>query len=306
MSDKEPPPQPEPSEPEAEAVHRRRISVAWVAPIIAAVLAVVLIVDTLRSKGPQITIRFEDATGISDSPGHDVQVRFKGVPVGKVDSFSLTDDLRHVAVKVTLNADAEAFARRGARFWIERPQITLSGVRGLGTILSGSFIHGEPGQGKEEYTFDGLSSPPVGGGRTAGLRIVLVDQRLSSLDAGAPIHYRGVEVGEVEGVELAGDARSVRIHVRIEPGYAPLVRRNSVFWNASGIAVKLTLLGIRIDAESLKSLLVPTVSFATPDTPAAAAGDGAAFTLHDKPKDEWKEWSPSIAINPSATNTSIS
>ncbi len=49
-----------------------------------------------------------------------------------------------------------------AKFWVVEPRVTLSGVSGLGTLLSGNYIGFEVGKSdKKQRKFIGLEMPPT-------------------------------------------------------------------------------------------------------------------------------------------------
>jgi paraquat-inducible protein B len=53
------------------------------------------------------------------------------------------------------------------------------------------------------------------------------------------------------------------------------------------------------DVESLKSLIIGGIAFATPEGPdSRPAKDGSLFVLHDTPQKEWLYWMPKISIPP--------
>ena len=275
-----------------------RFSVVWIIPIVTALLAVGLLVESFSQKGPLISLRFDEVTGLADDTGQNTQIKYRGVVVGEVRSIELGRALKGVVLKARLNRKATGLACEGSRFWIVRPEISLTGIEGLSTIVSGSYIQVEPGRGKPKREFIGLKSPPAPGAGEPGLEIVLKAEKLGSLSESSPVLYREVKVGKVQVCELANDARSVDIRVHIDKRYAPLVRKNSVFWNASGISIDASLLGVKIDTESLESLLVAGLAFATPEEPAEVAPRGMVFPLYDRPKKHWQEWAPAIPINP--------
>jgi paraquat-inducible protein B len=133
-----------------------------------------------------------------------------------------------------------------------------------------------------------------------GLNILLKAREVGKLAPGAPIYYRGVQVGQVEESGLASDGSAVQLHAVIGSEYAPLVRANSKFWNCSGITSTMSLMGgLQIKSESVTSILTGGVAFATPDNalmgPKARAG--ASFDLADKPDDAWLAWTPSIPLD---------
>ena len=121
---------------------------------------------------------------------------------------------------------------------------------------------------------------------------------LESLQEHSPIFYRGIQVGEVLGFQLAETAQAVMVRARLRAEYAPLVRLNSKFWNAGGIDVRIGLFkGAEISAQSAQTLLSGGIEFATPTEPGGAAANDAVFDLNEKPKEEWKNWAPSIALH---------
>src|SRR5262249_35742040 len=118
--------------------------------------------------------------------------------------------------------------------------------------------------GPKAYEFAGLDSAPVGLGML-GLKIVLRAERPRSIRANTPVHYRGVEVGVVQNVELAPNATSADVHVLIYERYAGLVRQGSAFWDTSGVNVHGSLLkGVDVDIESLRAIATGGIEFATP------------------------------------------
>ncbi len=96
--------------------------------------------------------------------------------------------------------------------------------------------------------------------------MILQADGLGSITTKNNVFYREIVVGKVSGYELAATADHVLINVEIEHRFAPLVRKNSVFWNASGIDVHFGLFsGAEIHTESLKSILAGGIAFATPN-----------------------------------------
>jgi paraquat-inducible protein B len=90
-----------------------------------------------------------------------------------------------------------------------------------------------------------------------------------------------VKVGQVVAHALAPSAEFVTIKVFIESPYDQQVRRNTRFWNVSGFDVSFDASGVRVETESLISILLGGVAF---DTPSAAPGDpvdaGTGFPLY--------------------------
>ena len=82
----------------------------------------------------------------------------------------------------------------------------------------------------------------------------------------------------------------------IEPAYRHLVRRNSVFWNSSGVDVRLGLDGVRLNADTLSSILTGGISMATPEQPGAAVLTGHRFECLAEAQGRWLEWTPHLPL----------
>ncbi len=271
----------------AALFRRKRISVIWIVPIVAAVVAGWLVYDRVRNVGPAIMIVFEEGQGLQAGQ---TAVRFRGVKIGDVRSVSLTPDGRKVEVRVVLDKSAKNVAREGALFWVVRPEVSAGGLRGLDTLVSGTYIQVEPGRGREQKQFDGLENPPMISSTKPGLEIDLTSPELGSLTLGAPVYYRGMEVGAVEFYSRNEDATQVKVRVRIDTRYAPLVTQNTKFWNAGGLNVSLKLFGVNMSAETMKSLVAGGIAFATPPLPGPPVAKGAVFPLHEKVDEKWPKW----------------
>ena len=280
--------------PRARIRKRRLFRFVWVVPALALVVAAWLVWQHMRAIGPEITIRFPDASGlrVGQTP-----VNYRGVQVGEVIGIDLTDDRRQAVVKVRLRKSAAPLATEGTQFWIVRPQIGLNQVTGLSTVLSGPEINLLPGKGESlQKEFAGLDGAPTAIGMP-GLRLVLRAERPKGVRVNTPVNYRGVEVGLVERIELAPNSASADIHILVHSRYAALVRAGSAFWNASGMQASGGILkGIELELESLRTLYTGSIEFATPSEKAPRVKSGTVFFLHDKPKDEWLNWSPRIPV----------
>lgn len=280
--------------PEAVIVRHNRIKslIIWIVPLIAIGIGIWLIITAFLGKGIPITITFSSAEGIDTNTA----IKYEGISVGDVTSVNLAPDLDGVIVKAKLKRSAEKLARSGSKFWLVHPQIGAGGISGLETIITGNYIAVRPGKGAPGKFFEGLEHPPYSD--YPGLKIMLKSTVLGSLSPGAPVYYREVKVGIVEHCVLANDAQHVNISLNIYEEFAPLVRENSQFWNASGIGMTLSLFGAKIKSESLAAILTGGIAFATPNIKqmGAPVQDGAVFTLYSNPENEWLKWQPIINL----------
>lgn len=274
-----------------------RFPVVWVVPLIALALGGWMIASELKDRGPEITIEFADGSGVAADK---TELQHKGVSVGMVTEVALKPELDGVTVRVRLNKTAASIASEGSLFWVVHPEIGLSGVRGLDTLLTGPRLNVRPGKGPPAEHFIGLERTPPPVLADEGKNFLLQSDRLGSLTTGAGIFYREMKVGVVETSRLADDATGVLIRIHIEAPYADLVRTNTRFWNAGGFSFKVGLLGAELKNTSLSSMLSGGVAFATPEagdkTLAPPAPEGTVFQVAADPDKEWLQWAPKIPL----------
>ncbi|MFO3723555.1 intermembrane transport protein PqiB [Pseudomonas sp. HLMP] len=269
-------------QPAAAQVQSRRwnVSLVWIVPIIALLIGASLVVRSWMQEGPVITISFKTGEGLV---AHKTQVKYRSVVIGEVASVELADDKKSVLATVRLSKEAESFATEGAQYWVVRPRIGAGGVTGVDTLLSGNFIGADAGQSTTPAkAFTGLESPPPITYGEKGKRFTLHAQDLGSLDIGSPIYFRKIPVGQVVSYALQEDGKGVDIGIFIEAPNDAFVTRNTRFWNASGIDLDLGANGLRVNTESLSSILVGGLVFGEPEsaTGAALAEDQQAFELY--------------------------
>jgi paraquat-inducible protein B len=272
----EPPPAAEP--PDAAVSKRRGISIVWLIPLVAALIAGFIGYRAITSQGPTITITFETAEGLQAGK---TKVRYLDVDVGTVETVAIGADLKHIVVTASMVPEARAYLRESTTFWIVKPRVGVGGVSGLSTLLSGAYIGLAPGDGADARRFAGLEEPPQLSANVAGRRYTLRAPTLGSVSRGAPIYYRGIEVGQVLGYSLTPDARALDVTIFVEEPYHELVRTTSRFWNASGINLTTSAAGISLNVASLQALLVGGIEFDTlpSSAPSEVAQAGMQFEL---------------------------
>ena len=126
---------------------RTRVPVVWIIPIVAALVGVGIVVQQYLSEGPTIRLSFRAAEGIE--PGKTF-IKYKDVEIGKVTAVALSKDFSKIVVTAKMAKHAEGLLVEDTRFWIVKPRVTLSGVSGLGTLLSGNYIGIEPGKSRRK------------------------------------------------------------------------------------------------------------------------------------------------------------
>ncbi|KVE39828.1 PqiB family protein [Burkholderia sp. TSV86] len=237
-------------------------SLVWLVPLVAALIGIGLVVKSVLDRGPDITISFRSAEGLE--PGK-TQVKYKDVEIGMVKAIKLSNDLSHVLVDVQLKKEAERFAAKDSRFWVVRPRVGASGVSGLGTLLSGAYIGADAGRSDDTVrSFTGLETPPAVTGDQKGTQYVLRGDSLGSIDIGSPVYYRRVQVGQVVGFSLDKEGTGVTFNVFVNAPYDQYVGLNSRWWQASGVDLQLDSSGLKLNTQSLATVILGGLAFQAP------------------------------------------
>ncbi|MBK1880879.1 intermembrane transport protein PqiB [Luteolibacter pohnpeiensis] len=267
-----------PATPEYKAAQRWNI--IWVVPILAILIGGYLVYRSFASQGPLAEVRFETADGIIAGQ---TEVRCRSVLVGKVEDVKLSKDLKSVMISLRIDPESESLLRDGTQFWVVRPRVSVSDISGLGTLITGAYIELDPGSGGELKTsYIGRETPPATSRSIPGRRLVLTADEAGSLMPGSPIYYRGYEVGRIESRRLDIENRQVVYEAFVREEYAGLVRRNTRFWNTSGVDVSVGTDGFKVRTPSLQAMVSGGAEFGIPDSEPAGAAvtDGASFVLH--------------------------
>ena len=239
-------------------------SAIWVLPLIALLIGGWLAWRAYSQAGIEIQVIFESGEGIQAGK---TEIIYKGMSIGKVKALALDDSKESpgVIATVEMEQDVAEHLRENTRFWLVKPSVSLAGITGLETLVSGNYIAISPGAGERSLTFKALSEAPPLSDDRPGLHLMLKAERLGSLNRDSPVFYKQIQVGRVKSYALAADQSLVEVKIYIEPAYASLVRKHTRFWNASGISIDADLSGVKLRSESLASIVAGGIAFATPE-----------------------------------------
>lgn len=246
--------------------------------------------ELARASGEPFTITFAAGRGFRAGQ---TRITHLGIPVGIVTGVRAVDG--KVEVTAQFERKYDHLRRAGTTFTIIQPMISLQGITGLETIITGIVIECTPGPGAELRTqFTGTvpekKEDILMAQSSSGRRFKLLSPG-TGVSVGAPVLYRDVQIGAVLDKKLASGAQAVELTVGVRDEYARLVRDNSVFWEERGLRGSIGFINIRIQtATPLPIGGGGAVALATPDLSQPAAAPGTVFTLYDKPKSEWLKW----------------
>ncbi len=205
----------------------------WIVPIIAVVIALWLAFQYFAELGPRIEIIFENNEGLKAGQS---QIKFRDVPIGKVEKVMLDEDGEGVKVIARINKEAADYLNDKAKFWIVKPEVGIGGVSGLDTILSGTYINMMSQKEKMmKKEFIGLEQPYRL--LQEGDYFHLNASSSHDLKRGTPVLFKSMKAGYVEYVTIALDGQSVDVIIYIDKPYIPYVHTDSKFWVQSSLSI---------------------------------------------------------------------
>jgi paraquat-inducible protein B len=280
----------DPELPEAIVVPHSRLrpELIWTIPIVAVLIGGWLAVRAIRARGPIVTISFHNAAGLVAGK---TKIRYRDVDVGEVRDIGVSSDRATVLVTAELKREAAPWLVEDTHFWVVRARVAAAEVSGLETLLSGAYIGVDAGTSKRARRhFTGLEEVPVVSAGTKGRMFVARAAR--AIGAGSPIYFRHLEVGQVTTSDLEADGRHVSIGMFVRAPFDRFVTTSTRFWEASGIRASVDTTGVKVEAESLVTLLLGGIAFEpAPDEADADAGpapQGHHFFLHRSRGDAMK------------------
>lgn len=263
----------------AVITERRGISKIWVVPLMALVLGIWMVYTYLDDKGTIITIVMPNAEGIS--PGK-TQIKTRSVPIGLINEVHLTKDRREVEVTAEIEKRYDDLLTKDAQIWAVQPRIDQSGISGLGTLLSGIYFEFRPGSAEDtsdEFTV--LSEPPLVSMNLKGKRYNLISHNADAMSVGAPVYFKGYNVGTIEKTVFDWQKQVMNYQVFIQDPYHNLITEKTLFWVETGLEMDLSANGLNVRAGPLTKFVNGGITFGVPnrEDPGAIAKEDSHFVL---------------------------
>ncbi|MCG8610041.1 MAG: MlaD family protein, partial [Pseudomonadales bacterium] len=247
----------------------------------------------------RIQVHFDSGEGLREG----MPVKYQDQKIGEVDSLSFATGSRaglsNISANIRLFDWARSLIRNDTSIWLVKAKVGLTDIKNVDALVLGTYLEILPGTGRVTQRLTARQHPAKSRSRPRGLNLVLRGDHLGSVKEGHPISYRQIKVGDVISKDLSADANHVLVYINIYEEYVNLVKSDSVFWNASGIKVDAGLFsGVKINTESLETLITGGIAFATPPKHPQQenVGQGHEFTIHDKSRDTWLRWKPGIPL----------
>ncbi len=248
----------------------------WIVPFIALLIGGWLVYEHFSKLGPEIKIEFKDCGGLV--AGQSV-IKFRDVPVGRITKIEINNDKEGVIVYARINKDAEAFLNETTKFWIVKAEVDYSGIKGIETILSGSYIKMYAKKGNKELReFEGLDSPYID--INNGYYYVVESDFPIKVKKSTPVYYKGIQIGEIDNVSLDTQNRRIILVVRIYKEYGEMVNASTKFWVQSLIDLKLNDNRLEVNMAPLPILLLGGIALDTDFSRQYDKGYSKIYKLH--------------------------
>ncbi|WP_343117341.1 intermembrane transport protein PqiB [Ostreiculturibacter nitratireducens] len=280
----------------------RNLSFVWLVPILALVVSLAIAWRSYAERGVRIEISLRNASGVT--PG-ETTVRYRDVAIGVVEDVDFTADLSHVVLSARIDKTVADTLPEGAMFWVVRPEVTAQGISGLSTVLSGVYIEAafSPSPGSGAWQFEGLDASPLVQLGEEGTRVTIRARDGNRLSPGAPVLYRGIQVGRIETPRLTETGDSVIVGAFINAPHDRFLTTATRFWDTSGFSVSLGAGGINLDVGNLSSLVTGGIAFDTVFSGGDPVGEESTFDLF--PDEQAARQSVVTGVGPNAIRFSI-
>ncbi len=222
----------------------------WIVPIVALLVSFWLVYQHYSTLGPKIEIVLPDSDGLQ--AGQSV-VKFRNLAVGKIVKINIQAKGKGVVVIARMDKDTKEFLNSSTKFWIVKPRVGYSGVSGLDTLISGSYIamYAKRKSGLKTK-FIGRTEPYRD--ENSGMTIHMASDKLSTVKVGTPINYKNIQIGRIEHISLSQDGKNVSMDAFIKKRYMKLINITTKFWVQS-------LASIGLQGNKLDIKFTPVISY---------------------------------------------
>ncbi len=189
--------------------------------------------DLLTSQGLTITLKARDLGGITVGS----QIVYKKIPIGEVFSYQLSEDNKSVIIQASIQEEYRNVITSESRFWNVSgigANLGLGGVdvrfESVKALLGGAIAVDSPDEGEpaEQYAQFKLYPDLKTAGRGVAIKIILPDDNKISV-SGAPIMYRGLEVGQITNLQLDEERKQIIASAAIQPAFSDMLNSGSQF-----------------------------------------------------------------------------
>ncbi|EAS44863.1 MCE family protein [Photobacterium profundum] len=187
--------------------------------------------DTPLGEGLTLQLRSPDLGSVSIGS----QVFYKKIPVGEVYNYTLSENRKQVLIDVTIKPQYSELITNKSRFWNVSGMSANIGFNGvdvqfesLSAMIGGAIAFDSPDEGvaiDPNHLFR-LYPDLNTAGRGIAIKVELPDGNNIST-SGAPIIYRGLEIGKISSLRLDKETNKIVANAAIEPSMSDLLNTGS-------------------------------------------------------------------------------
>ena len=235
--------------------------------------------------GLNLTLKATVLDGIKEkSP-----ILYKELPIGQVEHTYLGKEGKYIYIDINIATEYQHLINHSSQFKNSGGvslDASWSGIKFHVPSLTSAFAGGisvtTPNtKGSPIKQGSIVALEPANQEMQEGLSLSLIASNLGSIKMGMPVLYLGIPVGKVLSYNLDKTASHVLINIVIAKSYTHLVTSKSKFWNVSGLKVSGGLFkGIQVDAQSLQTMAMGGIAFATPNASGKRPAPNQRFILH--------------------------
>ena len=203
--------------------------------------------DELQEK-INFDIKFLNADGI----GIDTPIFYKGVNIGKLTDIELNKD--DISSKAYVYEKYKYLLTTNTKFYIAKADVSLEGVKNLGTIVKGNYIALDFKEGEFSNNFFAQEYDEVLN-NSKKIELNLYSDNLNSITTKSKIYYKNIEVGNVVDYSLTSDLTKVKIKISISEKYKNLLNDHILFYDMSSKLVEMKTLDLNINYSGIEPLL---------------------------------------------------
>lgn len=189
--------------------------------------------DLRVTQGLNIILKSKDLGGVSVGS----QIVYKKIPIGEVYSYQLNEDAKSISIHANIQEQYRHIINNRSRFWNVSgigANIGFDGVdvrlESMSALLGGAIAVDSPDDGEpvEENKQFRLYRDLKTAGRGIPIKIALPDDNNISGE-GAPIMYRGIEIGQITDLGLSEGRELILASAAIQPAFSDMLTTNTKF-----------------------------------------------------------------------------
>ncbi|WP_407333065.1 MlaD family protein [Enterovibrio sp. 27052020O] len=207
-------------------------------------------------RGLPVTIVLPENHGITNpnSP-----IVYQGLEIGRLNGIQFNDNFSGTVAQANINPSMAWTLTTGTEFIIDKPELSLDGVKHLANLVTGNTLSLQPGDGEKSYEFAAKTNETMLVDDPRALTLTLSADNIWGLKKGTNVIYRGIQVGFVSDTKL--NPNDVSITLVIDPDYKHLVKSESRFFVLGGISGNVSAEGIEFSVPTFSQMVSQTISF---------------------------------------------